>query len=921
MKPVPPAPQRGASLHDAGPARIIVDQSRTPLSERPMSMRTLRSAACLTLTLTLFFAGGAAFAQSASATTAAPATTVSSAAPTTGTAAATATTSTPEASATAPAPVTTASSEAPTTEAAAATTAPAEPPSWTPAQQLAATTAPAATGPSPAATTLPETAPSPAGTTSPETAPSPAATAPPETAPSPAATTPAATASAAATTTTAPLPSGPPPAASGQVLNFNDAPIDLVLKYLAESAGLQVVKQVPMTDVRVTIIGQKPIFLEDTIELLNSALNVKGYAAVKSGPDGRILKIVSSEDAKKLNVPVHKGTQPNLIPTTDEIITQVMPLRYIDATRLRQDLTPLISASASITSNAAGNSLVVTDTSANVHRIAEVVWALDTNPAGATEVRIYSLKNADAASAVKLITDIFKPDTTSGPGGFFRGVARFMMGGRGGGGGGGATTDQTAAYQPPNLKASADVRTNSVVVTGPSESLLVVDKIIEKLESNTIEPQGVFVYALKNGTAADIAPVLNNIMGTSTSATGVGTRSTQPGMSPGGGASANASLASQNGLYGQVYVVANTDTNSLLVMTMPKYFEQVKGILKTLDRPIPQVLIRVLIAEITHDDTVDLGADFSMLNLTSAAVTGDVYGGQLSTNVAELPNPAAGGLTFSSLSRDFSSTIRALQTIGNLDILSRPYILASDNQKATFQDVVQYPFASGSREDVNGNVDTSVTWQTLGISLNVTPHINPDGIVTMLVNPEIDTLTGQVVQITAPTPATGTTAATPGLSEQVWGKRLATSQVAVRNGQTIVIGGMIQDQETDTINKVPVLGDLPLIGYLFRHTVREKNKQEVLIFLTPIVAMTPEALRELSKAEEQSAGKELHNAVAPGAYQRHLDGMGLMAPTAPPTQTDPSQPLLPQTPQTPTPQTPAPQAEPSQTPTPQTPNP
>ena len=105
-------------------------------------------------------------------------------------------------------------------------------------------------------------------------------------------------------------------------------------------------------------------------------------------------------------------------------------------------------------------------------------------------------------------------------------------------------------------------------------------------------------------------------------------------------------------------------------------------------------------------------------------------------------------------------------------------------------------------------MDTSVTWQTLGISLTVTPHINPDGIVTMLINPEIDTLTGQIVEITA----RQATTATPGLSEQVWGKRLATSQVAVRNGQTIVIGGMIQDQKTDTINKVPFLGDIPLIG-------------------------------------------------------------------------------------------------------------
>ena len=351
MKPVPPAPQQSASPYAAGQARIV-GQSRTPLSERPMSMRTSRSAACLTFTLTLLFAGGAAFAQPAPATTTAPATTASPDAPMIGTAPATttspeapttgpaaATTTSAEAPTTGTAAATTTSAEAPTTGTAAATTTPALPPSWAPVQQPAATTTPPATGPSSAGTTP-------------------------------------------ATLTDQPLPSGPPAAANGHVLNFNEAPIDLVLKYLAESVGLQVVKQSPMTDVRVTIIGQQPIYVEDTIALLNSALNVKGYAAVRSGPDGRILKIVSSEDAKKLNVPVHKGTRPDLIPTTDEIVTQVMPLRYIDATRLRQDLTPLVAASASITSNAAGNALIVTDTSANVHRIAEIVWALDTQNVG-----------------------------------------------------------------------------------------------------------------------------------------------------------------------------------------------------------------------------------------------------------------------------------------------------------------------------------------------------------------------------------------------------------------------------------------------------------------------------------------------------------------------------------------------------------
>ena len=474
------------------------------------------------------------------------------------------------------------------------------------------------------------------------------------------------------------------------------------------------------------------------------------------------------------------------------------------------------------------------------------------------------------------------------------------------------TTDQSGAWQPPSVKASADVLTNTLVVTGPAESLLVVDRIITSLESNPNGDQSVFLYALQNGTAADMAPVLNNLFGTT--AQGGNARSSTTGNTR-TMATASSSPQPGAGLLGQVYVVANVDTNALLVMTLPKYFPTVREMIKQLDRPIPQVLIRVLIAEVTHDDTVDLGAEFSMLNLTSAAAGS--RGGRLYTNIAELPKAAAGGLIFTTLNKDFSATIRALETIGKLNVLSRPYILASDNQKATFQDVVQYPFASGSRADVNGNVDTSVTWQTLGISLNVTPHINPDGIVTMLINPEIDTLTGQVVTIQAATSTSG------GLSEQVWGKRIATSQVAVRNGQTIVIGGMIQDQKTDTVNKVPILGDIPLIGRLFQHTVTDKQKAEVLIFLTPMVAMNPEELKALSKVEEESAGKELHDAVLPGTFQQHLNAMRAQvpqqaAPPMPPVQSPQTQAPQTQSPQTQSSETQSPQTEPPATPAQQT---
>jgi general secretion pathway protein D len=302
-------------------------------------------------------------------------------------------------------------------------------------------------------------------------------------------------------------------------------------------------------------------------------------------------------------------------------------------------------------------------------------------------------------------------------------------------------------------------------------------------------------------------------------------------------------------------VIADPDTNSLLVRTKPGNYDQVKAVLAELDRPVPQVLIKVLVAEVTHDTSVDVGAQFSILNLRNGSLTA---GQRAGTNFG-LQN-LTGGMVAQITEENFSATIHALESVGKLDVLSRPYILASDNQLASITVGQEVPFITNSRITDTGQTINTVEYNDVGILLDVIPHINPDGLVIMDIAPEISALTGTTVPISD-------TVASP-----VIAKRSAQSRVGVQNGQTIVIGGLMEDRKTETIDKVPLLGDIPWIGEAFKRRQAKKTKTELLIFLTPHVAQRPDALPGMSKQEIEGA-KVVPGAVDPNAFQEHLDGL------------------------------------------------
>jgi general secretion pathway protein D len=315
-------------------------------------------------------------------------------------------------------------------------------------------------------------------------------------------------------------------------------------------------------------------------------------------------------------------------------------------------------------------------------------------------------------------------------------------------------------------------------------------------------------------------------------------------------------------LIGQVYAVADQDTNSLLVATATKYEAQVKQVIAQLDSRVPQVLIKVLIAEVTHDNELDFGTDFSILD------TNRNYAGkeQLFTSTlgaaaaaASVSNP--GGFVYTLLEGNISLKLQALAQQNKLDVLSRPYILTSDNQEADITVGSEVPFITNTTVDSNGGVHNNAQYQDIGIILTVTPHINPEGLVTMLVSPQISSLTAQTVTIQQ------------GVSLPVFDVRSADSYLTVHDGQTVVIGGMMQDQKTESVNKIPLLGDIPLLGkLLFSYNTTAKTKTELLIFLTPHVAAEPDTLKPMGE-DEMRGMKLVPGAVQPGVFQEQMRGM------------------------------------------------
>ncbi len=388
--------------------------------------------------------------------------------------------------------------------------------------------------------------------------------------------------------------------------NFRGADIETVLDYLSEAAGFIIVLE---TDVEgeITAWSNKPITPDDAIELLDTLLADKGYAVVRNK---RILKIVDQDDAKRYNLPVKKGSDPTEIPISDSMVTQIIPVRYADATQLIQDLEPLLPDDATLTANQSSNALVLTDRQASIHRMAEIITALDTSISSISTIRVFPLQYADAEELAEVIDDIFEQPESNSRSRSSRSsspFARFGFGGsssrggssRGGDRGSSSSSGTSEARQAAShVTAVADTRTNSLVVSAPDEYITTIEEIVTKIDRVVDDITELEVFHLEHADATETAQLLTDLFDDSEedagnirfggrssffSRGGFGGSSSRGSSSRGGGRGGSSDQSQRLQQQQTVVAVADPRTNSVIVSASAGLMEQISKMMDQLD--------------------------------------------------------------------------------------------------------------------------------------------------------------------------------------------------------------------------------------------------------------------------------------------------------------------------------------------------
>jgi general secretion pathway protein D len=638
-------------------------------------------------------------------------------------------------------------------------------------------------------------------------------------------------------------------------VNFVNADIEAVTRAFAAMIDRPIVVD-PRVKGVVTVYSEQPQSIRDAWQSYQTALRGLGFAVVESGG---LLKVVPEADAKLQTSTVSVG---EVGPRGDQVITQIFQLRYENPNNLVPVLRPLISANNTINANPGNNSLVITDYAENLQRMGKIIAALD-QPSG-TEVEIIQLQHAVAADLAPLVQRLSDAATTSA----VPGVASLP---------GGSTT------------ILADSRANALLVRAPNPSrLAAVRATIARLDrpSTLLGPGGgMWVVHLKNADAVRLATVVRAAFGaqagSSGGATGGAGATAQTGTlqtTPGGGTTPNTSAAATSALAtaGQPstggFIQADPATNSLIITAPEPLYKQVRALIDQLDERRAQVYIESMIVEVTPTDSADFGFQWQGL----LGQSGDKFGVAGGTNFSVAGTPslidiskagAAGGanltlgagmnvglLTSYNGVTTLAAIARALQSQSETNIVSTPNLITLDNEEAKIVVGENVPFITG--QFTSTGTATTSPFQTIerkdvGITLRIRPQIGEGGAIRMTIYQEQSAVQAGT--------AAGTSNAGPSTT-----KRSIEGTVTVDDGQILVLGGLIQDTFTTNKSKVPLLGDIPFIGALFRSESRERKRTNLMVFLRPIVLRDAESARRFSADRyDQIRGLQQNSQPAP----------------------------------------------------------
>ncbi|MFQ5520316.1 MAG: type II secretion system secretin GspD [Candidatus Methylomirabilia bacterium] len=654
-----------------------------------------------------------------------------------------------------------------------------------------------------------------------------------------------------------PAPQAPPrPPASQRaplvVFNFDNADIDVVIQAASKVLGFNYVLEPKVKGRKVTVETSGRIAQDELFNLLLAVLEVHGVTAIKSG---NLYKIVQIEGARQRPVPTIIGPDPEPRRRGDEVITQIVPLRFATVTELIALLQPLISARGNLTAHRETNLLLITDTAANARRILEIVKLVD-KPVALAELQVIPVKFADAEEIANILNQLFAPGRIRAPAPPRaapvpppRPRARPRRPRR-------APAPAPTSEQPPFVTAYRG--SNVLIVQARKPQIETIRQLIAKLDVDIYAGRQVFIYFAENAKAGELTVTMNAIYGGADGAQ----PSRGPTPPPGGPTpppppprSPRApGTAERRPTEGELRFIADETTNAVIVTTFPRNWPEIEETLKKLDRMPRQVLIEVLVAEVSLTEDISLGIEWAIrsgrFDLFSAP-EGTLSGRPSFAIPPAVTSAVAPGLTFFTFETNrFFTLLNALAQDNKLNILSSPSITTSENKKAVFNVSDSVPIATAQQTPIGAEgvptetITQNIEYRDVGIILTVMPRIGEQGTVALDVKQEVNEIGARDEATLAPT----------------FIKREAETSVVLLDNQTLVMGGLIETRRAFSRVGIPLLSKIPLLGLLFSTTTKTVEKTELLILITPRVIGTPQDAARITE-EMKRISPELNKAI------------------------------------------------------------
>lgn len=668
-------------------------------------------------------------------------------------------------------------------------------------------------------------------------------------------------------------------AAYAQVtLNFVNADIDQVAKAIGAATGKTIIVD-PRVKGQLNLVAERPVPEDQALKTLQSALRMQGFALVQ---DHGVLKVVPEADAKLQGVPTYVGNAPQA--RGDQIITQVFELHNESANNLLPVLRPLISPNNTVTAYPANNTIVVTDYADNVRRIAQIISGVDS--AAGAQVQVVPLRNANAIDLAAQLQKMLDP---------------------------GAIGNSDATLK---VSVTADPRTNSLLLRASSASRLAAAKrLVQQLDAPSAVPGNMHVVPLRNADAVKLAKTLRGMLGKSSNDSGssassndansfnqnggssssgnfsTGTSGTPPLPSGGLGGSSSSSYGSgasgsggigSGGLLGGDkdkgddnqpggMIQADAATNSLIITASDPVYRNLRSVIDQLDARRAQVYIEALIVELNSTTQGQLGIQWQVASgqflggTNLAAAAGSVAGNSIinlttggtaaSTGLAANLSNLNQGLNIGWLHNMFGvqglgALLQYFSGVSDANVLSTPNLITLDNEEAKIVVGQNVPIATGSYSNLTSGT-TSNAFNTydrrdVGLTLHVKPQITDGGILKLqLYTEDSAVVSGTTNSQTGPT----------------FTKRSIQSTILADNGEIIVLGGLMQDNYQVSNSKVPLLGDIPWIGQLFRSESKQRQKTNLMVFLRPVI------ISDRGTAQEVTANRYDYIQGVTGAYK------------------------------------------------------